>query len=557
MGDNKRHLNALKKGQKLHWYEIHDILGQGGFSIIYLAQDLNLAHEVTIKEYLPVDLAIRTKNGTVSPVSEEHHEHYYWGLKRFLDEAQTLGQFKHPNIVHVRNVFEANNTAYMVMEYELGESFQEILNRRKTINENDIKTILFPIVDGMKVVHAAGFIHRDIKPANIFLRVDGDPVLLDFGSARQSLEQGNKSLTSIFSRGYAPIEQYNSSEEMQGPWTDIYALGATMYRAISGVPPADAVDRSSAIAQIEQDTYVPIAEIGAGHYSEDFLNGIDYAMQFKQQDRPQTISEWITTFDRRDKTHRKFNEEFSSIIDAQVSAAKAGDTECRSILALMYAKGIHTDKSDKVAIKWFKEAAKNNHVNAQYNLALMYAKGRAVEQDYRKAFKWYLLTGEQGDVVSQYSLGMMYQKGIGTEQDSTRAYQWFLRAAEMSNSNAQYKLGEFLSKGIGTEQDYSAAYNWYEKASLNGHALAQMKLAYMYNKGLGVERNNAEAYYWLRKAAKQGHPRAQYNLGVIYAKGRGITRNQQKAIKWYKLAATQGDEHAKKALMKIKGGKRS
>ncbi|MEM6998647.1 MAG: serine/threonine-protein kinase, partial [Pseudomonadota bacterium] len=245
MSEKKRHLNALKTGQKLHWYEIRDILGQGGFGITYLAQDLNLGHEVAIKEYLPVDLSIRTKSGTVSPVSEEHHERYYWGLERFLDEARTLGQFKHPNIVQVRNVFEANNTAYMVMEYELGETFQDILNRRKTISEADLKTIIFPIVDGMKVVHAAGFIHRDIKPANIFLRVDGDPVLLDFGSARTSLEQGNQSLTSIFSRGYAPIEQYNTSDESQGAWTDIYALGATMYRAVSGVPPTDAVDRSA------------------------------------------------------------------------------------------------------------------------------------------------------------------------------------------------------------------------------------------------------------------------------------------------------------------------
>jgi len=196
-------------------------------------------------------------------------------------------------------VFEANNTAYMVMEYELGETFQEILNRRKTISETDLKTIIFPIVDGMKVVHATGFIHRDIKPANIFLRVDGDPVLLDFGSARQSLEQGNQSLTSIFSRGYAPIEQYHSTEETQGPWTDIYALGATMYRAISGIPPMDAVDRSAAIAQIDSDTYVSIAEICGNDYSEDFLKAIDHAMQFRIQDRPQTMAEWIATIDRR------------------------------------------------------------------------------------------------------------------------------------------------------------------------------------------------------------------------------------------------------------------
>lgn len=551
MSDKKRHLNALKSGQKLHWYEIRDILGQGGFGITYLAQDLNLNHEVAIKEYLPIDLAIRTKSGTVSPVSDEYHERYYWGLERFLDEARTLGQFKHPNIVQVRNVFEANNTAYMVMEYEMGESFQEILNQRKTISESDLKTIIFPIADGMKVVHAAGFIHRDIKPANIFLRFDGDPVLLDFGSARQSLERGNESLTSIFSRGYAPIEQYHSSEETQGPWTDIYALGATMYRAISGIPPTDAVDRSAAIAQIEKDTYVPIEEICTENYSEDFLQAIDYALQFRQQDRPQSISEWITTFDRRDITSREHNSVNSSLLEEQISAAETGDVSAQSKLAFMYAKGIHTKKDEATAIKWFKEAAKNNYLNAQYNLALMYAKGRGVEQDYQEALKWYELAANQGDVISQYTLGMMYSKGIGTEKDNEIAYGWFVKAAEQDNTNAQFNVAEMLSKGIGVPTDHVAAYEWYEKSAAKGHTLAQMKLAYMYGKGQGVERNDVEAYHWFRKAAEQGHPKAQYNLGVIYAKGRGISKNLDEAKKWYELAAAQGDEHAEKALSRI------
>ncbi len=551
MSEKKRHLNALKTGQKLHWYEIRDILGQGGFGITYLAQDLNLHHEVAIKEYLPIDLAIRTKSGTVSPVSDEHHERYYWGLERFLDEARTLGQFKHPNIVQVRNVFEANNTAYMVMEYELGESFQDILNRRKTIGENDLKSIIFPIIDGMKVVHAAGFIHRDIKPANIFMRVDGDPVLLDFGSARQSLEQGNQSLTSIFSRGYAPIEQYHSSEETQGPWTDIYAVGATMYRAISGIPPTDAVDRSAAIAQIDNDTYVSIAEIAGEEYSKDFLDAIDYALQFRQQDRPQSISEWIATFDRRDNTNRRSYSEEDSVIQEQINAAETGDPSEQSKLAFMYAKGIHTKKDEKTALHWFKEAANSNHVNAQYNLALMYAKGRGVEQDFQEALKWYELAAYQGDVISQYSLGMMYSKGIGTEKDNESAYEWFLKAAEQEDTNAQYKVAEMLSKGLGVNVDYVAAYGWYEKAAVKGHTLAQMKLAYMYGKGQGVKRNDTESYHWFRKAAEQGHPKAQYNLGVIYAKGRGIPKDTSAAKKWYKLAANQGDEHAEKALAKI------
>jgi TPR repeat protein len=552
MREKKRHLNALKTGQKLHWYEIKDILGQGGFGITYLAQDLNLQHEVAIKEYLPVDLCIRTKSGTVSPVSEEHHERYYWGLGRFLDEARTVGQFKHPNIVQVRNVFEANNTAYMVMEYELGETFQDILNRRKTISESDLKTILFPIIDGMKVVHAAGFIHRDLKPANIFLRVDGDPVLLDFGSARTSLGQNHHSITSIFSRGYAPIEQYHSNEETQGAWTDIYALGASMYRAISGIPPTDAVDRSAAIAQIESDTYVSISEIAnSDDYSEDFLKAIDFAMQFRQQDRPQSLSEWTATFDRRNNGEREQLKVDASLFEEQISEAESGDAVAQSKLAFMYAKGFHAKKDEKTAIFWFKEAAANNHINAQYNLALMYAKGKGVSQDFSESRRWYELAAGQNDMMSQYALGDMYCKGIGTEKDTELAFKWFSKAADQENTNAEYKVAEMLHKGIGVKEDLISAYEWYAKAAGKGHTLAQMKLAYMYGKGQGVERNDVEAYHWFRKAAEQGHPKAQYNLGVIYAKGRGISKNVNEAKKWYELAVAQGDEHAEKALSRL------
>ena len=552
MSESKRHLSALKKGQKLHWYEIHDIIGQGGFGITYLAYDQNLAHEVAIKEYLPIDLAIRTKNGTIAPVSDQHHERYYWGLERFLDEARTLGQFKHPNIVRVRNVFEANNTAYMVMEYEMGDSLQEILNNRKTLEETDLKSIIFPIIDGMKIVHAAGFIHRDIKPGNVFIRFDGEPVLLDFGSARQSIEQDNQSLTSVFSRGYAPIEQYHSSEEAQGPWTDIYALGATMYRAVAGIPPADAVDRSSAIAQIDKDTYVSIAEIGGNRYSEELMNAIDYAMQFKQQDRPQTIADWLATFDRRDATSRTSNNELKSELETKIRQAEDGDPAAQFNLAFMYAKGINIDKDEATALAWFTKAAMKNHLNAQYNLALMYARGRGVEQNFQEAIKWYILAAQQGDVTSQYTLGTMYSRGIGTEQDYKRAFEWFFKAAEQGHANAQYKAAEYFARGKGVECDEQRAFQWYLKAANSGHTSAKMKLAYIYGKGLGVTRNDAEAFHWFRQAAEQGHPKAQYNLGVIYGKGRGIEKNLDEARKWFGLAAAQGDELAKQALLRFK-----
>jgi serine/threonine protein kinase len=268
--------NSLKTNHQLHWYRIDSVLGQGGFGITYLAYDPNLDQHVAIKEYLPMDLAVRDGDNSVYPASSANGERYQWGLDRFVSEARTLAKFKHPAIVRVLSVFEENNTAYMVMEYERGKSLQQILDTRKTLDEDELIPILGPLLDGLEQMHSTGFIHRDIKPANIYVREDGSPVLLDFGSARQALGEQTKSLTSIVSPGYAPFEQYYSKSDRQGPWTDIYSLAATMYRAISGVMPMDAIDRSEAILKAERDVFVSAGEIGEGRYSVGFMRALDH-----------------------------------------------------------------------------------------------------------------------------------------------------------------------------------------------------------------------------------------------------------------------------------------
>lgn len=284
--------NSLKTDHALHWYRIDKVLGQGGFGITYLAHDPNLDQLVAIKEYLPMELAVRDGDNSVYPASSANGERYQWGLDRFIAEARTLAKFKHPAIVRVLSVFEENNTAYMVMEYEQGESLQQVLDRRKTLSEEELIPILAPLLDGLELIHASGFIHRDIKPANIYIRKDQSPVLLDFGSARQALGEQTKSLTSIVSPGYAPFEQYYSKSDRQGPWTDIYSLAATMYRAISGVMPMDAIDRSEAILKAERDIFVSAGEIGEGRYTPEFMAALDHALHFNEKKRPQTVAEW-------------------------------------------------------------------------------------------------------------------------------------------------------------------------------------------------------------------------------------------------------------------------
>ncbi len=293
----KIHRNSLKPGHKVLWYEIKEVLGQGGFGITYLAYDPNLKTNVAIKEYLPIELAVRERDFSVHPVTEDRGKQYAWGLERFISEVQTLAKFKHPNLVRVLSVSEANNTAYMVMEYEEGQSLQEKLKGKRTLEEAELLKILIPILDGLEIVHKAGFIHRDIKPDNIFIREDGSPVLLDFGSARQALGEETKTLTNLVSPGYAPFEQYFSKGNEQGEWTDIYGLGATLYRAITGVAPMDAADRSNVILKTSKDVIVSAVEIGKGKYSERFLKAIDHAIQFRQEDRPQTIKEWQSEFE--------------------------------------------------------------------------------------------------------------------------------------------------------------------------------------------------------------------------------------------------------------------
>ncbi len=277
-------VNALPRGTVLHDYKILSVLGEGGFGITYQAEDVNLSKLVAIKEYLPAELAVRRGEREVLPRSSRSQDDFYWGLKEFLEEAKTLAQFDHPNIVPVLRFFEANGTAYIVMAFQEGDSLFEVIHRGPARQE-DVETLLPPILDGLAEVHRRGYLHRDIKPENVFVRRDGTPVLLDFGAARQALGSKTRTLTSIVSRGYAPFEQY-TREGRQGPWSDIYALGAVLYAAITGEPPPDATDR------MEHDAMVAAVDAGRSRFDEGFLRAVDWALAVRAQDRPQTLAEW-------------------------------------------------------------------------------------------------------------------------------------------------------------------------------------------------------------------------------------------------------------------------
>ena len=286
MNDAHHPLNALPQGHRLQEYELVRVLGFGGFGMTYLGFDHNLDKAVAIKEYLPSDIATRTVDNSVVPQASELQGDFEWGLERFLDEARALARFDHRHIIKVHRFFEAHGTAYIVMEYAEGETLAACLARKGTLKEAELKAILYPILDGLDVVHRADFLHRDIKPGNIIIRDEDDsPVLLDFGSARQAIGARSRSVTSIITPGYAPIEQYSSRGD-QGPWTDIYALGGVCYRALTGEVPDDATDR------VRNDPLIPVVERCVGQASTEFLLAIDWALSVDEGNRPQSIDEW-------------------------------------------------------------------------------------------------------------------------------------------------------------------------------------------------------------------------------------------------------------------------
>lgn len=256
----------------------------GGFGITYLAWDTHLEKPVAIKEYLPGELAGRT-DGKVVPLSPEREPDYRWGLERFLQEARTLARFEHPNIVRVARYFESSGTAYMVMDYERGEPLKTLLQHSPQPPEALLKDLARPLLDGLAVVHAGGFLHRDIKPDNIVVRANGQPVLIDFGAARNALGGATRQLTAVLTPGYAPLEQY-SGEGKQGPWTDLYAFAGVLYKAVTDLAPPDAVSR------LKEDKVAATVAALRGRYSESFLSAIEWGLALDAARRPQSVAAW-------------------------------------------------------------------------------------------------------------------------------------------------------------------------------------------------------------------------------------------------------------------------
>ncbi|SFU99280.1 serine/threonine-protein kinase [Pseudoduganella namucuonensis] len=278
--------NALPPGTRLGEFELAGVIGAGGFGIVYRAYDHSLQRHVAIKEYMPASLAARPGRSRVEVKSARHAETFHAGMRSFINEARLLARFDHPALLKVYRFWEDHGTAYMAMPCYQGRTLTQTLREMGGApGEAWLRAMLAPLLDALETMHAEDCLHRDIAPDNILMLANGQPLLLDFGAARRAIAGMAQNFTVILKPGYAPVEQYAETGAMpQGPWTDIYALGAVLHFAITGRPPAPSVARMVADAQ------PALAGVAAGRYSDAFLAGIDRALAVRPEHRPQSIA---------------------------------------------------------------------------------------------------------------------------------------------------------------------------------------------------------------------------------------------------------------------------
>lgn len=278
--------NCLPVGTRVSDFEITGVLGEGGFGIVYVAYDHALQRTVAIKEYMPGALAMRAGDDSIALRSERHQETFRLGLKSFINEARILAQFDHPALIKVYRFWEQNNTAYTAMKFYAGRTVKDIVaNSPELVDEAWCLRVAGQILGALEMLYTMRILHRDISPDNIIVQENGDAVLLDFGSARQIIGDATRGLTVILKPGYAPVEQYAGDASLeQGPYTDLYALSAVMYFAITGAPPP------SSIARMINDPIVPLLSLAPAGYGSALPAAIDKGLAVMAQDRPQTIA---------------------------------------------------------------------------------------------------------------------------------------------------------------------------------------------------------------------------------------------------------------------------
>ena len=571
-------------------YRVIRTLGHGGFGITYLGEQAGTACQVAIKEFYMSDFCERDRTtlhvrlGTSG--SRELVERF---LQKFLKEANCISALDHEGIVSVIDVFEENGTAYYVMTYLQGASLADRV-REGAMCEDSALRYIRQVASALEYIHSRRIMHLDVKPGNILLDENDNAVLIDFGLAKQYDDSGiQTSSTPVgISAGYAPLEQYvKGGVGTFSPASDIYSLGATLYKLVTGSTPPEANKvNDEGLPELPADISAPVRA------------AIMAAMRPRRKERPQSIAQFLSLLDgalpetafyaseevpgtvansAESVVKRKIPFWLLLIVIAAVAGisvwALSGSAEKSSVASgasgtvtgiavdatehaapaatggmsesdLLYEKGCtaYSVKDYEKAVSLLEQAALSGNPKAVYKLGNCYINGRGVEKSEEKAVELWLEAAEQ-DYDEAY-----YQLGVTSFEDEAYgdAVEWFQKAARKGNAKALYNLGICYSNGYGVEKSDAKASEVWLKAAEMGYADAQFNIAHNYYNSCGVEKSYKEAARWFEASAKQGNADAMFNLGVCYSiGGYGLSKSYIKAFDCFRKAAEQGHADAK------------
>ena len=509
-------------------------------------------------------------------------------MTRFVDEAKQLKSLQlNPSVAKVREFFRENGTAYLVMDFEDGFPLSQILSKRETdrhpFDEASLLAVSIPLLEAITKVHDAGFLHRDIKPSNVLIRqTDGLPILIDFGSAKQFLAGKTKSIAP-YTDGYAAPEQVG--EGAIGPWTDMYSIGAMLWRIVAGgnppwIPPDPVKVQSRIFAQLRDlDDPLPSArQLGSERMNPSILGAIDRCLSLDSSNRFQSAKDMLNELRSCHSTTQDVDSSIRTRSDQSAAtelsegklaydrghyntayrrfleASSLGSARARTEIALLYLSGKGVPKDDNTALKWFSKAADQGDAEAQYNLGLLRrnSKDLAGWNDPR-VVELFERAGKSGHPGAQYELGLLYINGNGVAQDYEQGISWLHMAAEADFGTAQNLLGRLYYEGVGVTKDCNEAARWFRQAAKQGIAEAQFNLGLMHTEGSGgVPRDFKKAARLFRQASTVGHAGAQNWLGHLYMHGNGVEKDLEVAKNLLESSADQGNDEASKALSSVK-----
>lgn len=559
-------------------YRIERYLSSGGFGNTYMAINTTFNEPVAIKEFFLKGINGRSYDSMKVSISLPTNKAMFDELSnKFKKEALRLRNLKNDHIVAVHDLFEENGTVYYVMDYIDGESLSSRLKRtEQPLCEQEALQILTQVLDALKVVHEQGLYHLDIKPANIMVNQSGKAILIDFGASKQMNQDGGATTSTSLSYtpGYAPLEQIAQNLNQFGPWTDIYALGATLYYILTLNPlpsPAELLSNNDALPmddnispstqQLVRYMMTPLSA-NRPHSVDDVLNLMKGIGMKKNNVSDCEETEVILHADKNN------NQKLSQNTSQNSQQTKQRNKKRKFIWGLICACGVvflmfffsiyilrSTKSSEELfamakefainndsirAIDYYKEAAEMGNAEAQDSLGVCFSEGKWVDKDSIQAVDWWRKAAEQGLATAQCSLGSCYYNGEGVEKDFSQAVNWLRKAADQGNALAQYKLACCYSEGVGVPIDYSQAVYWLRNAAENGEVVAFYALGCCYLEGKGVKKDYLIASSWFFKAAEQGDPRAMNMLAFCYFNGYGVKKDNVEAIYWLRNAAETG-----------------